>query len=102
MRDAIITLVKEVHTKNDFGVDSTTSTTRTVYCSSKSVNRADFYAAGQIGLALDHVFITNPANYDGERILVYLGERYEITRTYQASADVLEIYAGHKVGVSSD
>lgn len=101
MRDAIITLVKEEHYKNDFGVDSTTSTTRTVYCSSKSVNRADFYGAGQIGLELNYVFITNPVNYDGERILVYNGERYEITRVYQASDDVLEIYAGHKVGVAS-
>ena len=102
MRDAVITLVKEEHQKNDFGVDSVVSTTRTVYCNLKSVNRADFYAAGQIGLALDHVFITNPVNYGGERILIYDEYRYEIARVYQASPDVLEIYAGHKVGVTSD
>lgn len=102
MTDAVISLVKEVYTQNDFGLDLTTESSRTVFCSTRSVNRADFYAAGQIGLALDYVFITNPVNYQGEKILEYQGERYEISRTYQVSPDTLEIYAGHKVGVTDD
>lgn len=99
MRDTIITLVKEVYSKNDYGAPITTETTRNVFCGLKSVNRTDFYSAGQEGLALDHVFITDPVNYDGEQIVIYLGKRYEVTRTYQVSLDTLEIYVGHKVGV---
>lgn len=99
MRDTTIALISEVHSRNDFGVDLTTETSRTVFCELKSVSRADFYSAGQAGLALDHVFVTDPVNYDGERIVEYLGDRYEVTRIYQASIDCLEIYVGHKVGV---
>lgn len=99
MNDTTIVLIHEEHEKNDFGVDLTTETSRTVFCELKSVGRADFYSAGQAGLALDHVFVTDPVNYRGERIVEYLGDRYEVTRTYQASIDRLEIYVGHKVGL---
>lgn len=99
MRDTTIALIREVHSKNDFGVPLTTEFSREVFCELKSVSRADFYSAGQAGLALDHVFVTDPINYNGERIVEYLGDRYEVTRTYEASIDSLEIYAGHKVGV---
>lgn len=99
MTDTIIALIKEQHSQNDFGADITTETSRTVFCSLKSVSRSDFYAAGQAGFALDHVFVTDPINYDGEQIAEFNGKRYEITRVYQASVDSLEIYAGHKVGV---
>lgn len=101
MTDTVINLIAETHTRNEYGVDITTETARKVFCSLKSVSRSDFYAAEQTGLALDHVFITNPVNYHGERIVEYQGNRYEITRTYQPSSDSLEIYAGHKVGVFS-
>lgn len=101
MIDTVITLIKETHSKNDFGADVTTETRRTIFCGLKSVNRSDFYAAGQAGLALDHVFVTDPTNYDGEQIVEYCGNRYEVTRVYEASLDRLEIYAGHKVGVFS-
>ena len=99
MNDTVITLVKQEYSKNDFGAPIPVETSRDVFCSLKSVGRSDFYAAGQAGLALDHVFITDPVNYDGEQIIVYLGVRYEVTRTYQSSANTLEIYVGHKVGV---
>lgn len=99
MTDTAITLIKETYTQNNFGVDIPTETSRTVLCSLKSVARSDFYAAGQAGFALDHVFVTDPINYDGEQIAEFNGKRYEITRVYQASANSLEIYAGHKVGV---
>lgn len=101
MTDATINLLKEIYTRNDFGVDSATVTSRTVFCSTKSVSRADFYRAGQIGLALDFVFVTDPINYEGETILEYEGVKYDITRVYKASQNTLEIYAGHKVGVTS-
>ena len=99
MRDTTIALIREVHSKNDFGVDLTTEFNREIFCELKSVSRADFYSAGQAGLALDHVFVTDPINYNGERIVEYLGDRYEVTRTYEASIDSPEIYVGHKVGV---
>lgn len=99
MTDVVISLLKETHQVDSEGVDHTIITSRAVMCGLKSVSRTDFYSAGQEGLALDHVFVTDPINYDGEKLVVYLGNKYEVTRTYQVSADKLEIYVGHKVGV---
>lgn len=99
--DAVITLIAESYTKNAEGVNIATESSIDVFCKVRSVSRADFYSAGELGLALSYVFITNPVNYSGEKILSYNGERYGVVRTYQPSLDVLEIYAGYKVGVDS-
>lgn len=101
MKDTVITLIGITYHKNSSGVDIAVETEREVYVGLKSVGRSDFYAAGQAGLALDHVFVTDPINYNGEQEVEYLGERYEVTRTYQSSSNVLEIYVGHKAGVFS-
>lgn len=98
----VIDLIAEVYSKNDLGVVSASESKRTVFCSSRSVSRADFYAADQAGLALSHVFVTDPVNYNGERLLEYHGERFAIVRTYHARQDVLEIYTGYRVGVAND
>lgn len=98
MVDAVITLISETTTTNSYGALIPTKTERQVFCKCRSVGRADFYNGQQAGLALSYVFETNPINYCGESELEYEGERYSITRTYQASADVLELYAGLKVG----
>lgn len=99
--DATITLIGESFTKNDIGIAVATETKTEVFCSVRSVSRNDFYRAGEIGLALSYVFITNPVNYSGEQLLEYNGERYGIVRTYQPSLDRLELYAGYKVGVDN-
>lgn len=99
--DATITLIGESFTKNDIGIAVASETRTEVFCSVRSVSRNDFYRAGEIGLALSYVFITNPVNYSGEQLLEYNGERYGIIRTYQPSLDHLELYAGYKVGVDS-
>ena len=99
--DATITLIGESFTKNDIGIAVASETRTDVFCSVRSVSRNDFYRAGEIGLALSYVFVTNPVNYSGEQLLEYNGERYGIIRTYQPSLDRLELYAGYKVGVDN-
>lgn len=99
MFDTVITLIAETVTQNSYGALIFTEIPREVLCRCKSIGRADFYSGKQAGLALDYVFETHPSNYQGERELEYEGERYAITRTYLASADTIELYAGLKVGV---
>lgn len=99
--DTVITLVSEVYAKNDFGVDSATEESRTVLCRSRSVSRTDFFSAGQMGLSIEHVFLIQPVNYNGEKIVIFNGNRYSVLRTYQASEDELEIYVGYKAGVTN-
>ena len=100
MIDTTIKLISEEITKNEYGAPISTKSEREVFCQCRSVGRADFYNGMQNGLALEYVFVTNPVNYNGEKELEYDGELYAVTRTYKASLDELEIYAGTKVGVA--
>lgn len=98
MIDSSIKLIAETVTQNEYGGNAKAETEREIMCEVKSASRMEFYQAAQAGLSASLVFVTHPANYAGEKILEYNGERYAITRTYQASADEVEIYAGDKVG----
>jgi SPP1 family predicted phage head-tail adaptor len=98
MTDAVIKLIKKTYTQNEDKALVETETVTDVFCSVRSVGRNDFYSASQLGMDLQYVFLTNPVNYNGESIVEYEGERYGVSRTYQSSADVLEIYAGTEVG----
>lgn len=100
MIDALITLIKRIPSQNEYGAPVYDYVGHDVLCSVSSVGKNEFYAASQAGLDVQFLFRTNPANYEGEDTLVYEGEEYGIVRTYMASLDVLEIYAGLKVGAS--
>ena len=81
-----------------YGQETFTETTRQVFCKVTSANRNEYFEARQTGLAPEYVFTTNPANYEGEKILTYEGVRYQIYRTYRKGADDLELYAQKQVG----
>jgi SPP1 family predicted phage head-tail adaptor len=102
MIDGVIKLIAKTATQDADKAIVETETEREVLCSVESVGRNDFFAAAQAGLDLSFVFKTHPVNYQGENELEYNGKRYEVTRTYQASNDVLEIYAGTAVGYGPD
>lgn len=98
MIDSVITLVKKTYDRNAAGGLVVTETEREVPCSVDSIRRNDFFAAAQLGMDLQYVFKTHPVNYEGEDTLIYEGYRYGISRTYFASKDVVELYAGVVVG----
>ena len=99
-KDDVITLVKQtaVSSLDEYGQETFTETTRQVFCKVTSANRAEFFEARQTGLEPEYVFVTQPTNYEGERILTYEGVRYQIYRTYRRDADNLELYAQKQVG----
>lgn len=96
--DAVIKLIKVTETKNSFCAIVKTETEREVLCSMESVSRSEFYAAAEAGLGATHTFKTHPANYEGETLVEYAGERFGINRVYQPDPDTLYIYTGEKVG----
>ena len=98
MIDAIITLIARIPTQNEYGGNVYDRVGHDVFCTVSSVGKNEFYAAEQAGLDVQFVFRTHPANYEGEDTLIYEGLEYGIVRTYMASPDILEIYAGTKVG----
>lgn len=98
MVEGVITLIKKTYGQNSAGAITVTESSRDVFCTVQDIRREDFYASAQIGIPLSFVFKTNPINYDGEDTLIYEGFRYGIKRTYTASLDVIELYAGLIVG----
>lgn len=99
-KDDVITLVAITPTGNfdEYGQEITAETTRQVFCKVTSASRAEYFEARQTGLEPEFVFLTQPCNYAGENVLIYNSTRYAIYRSYQKSADAVELYAHKQVG----
>lgn len=99
--DGVIKLVKLTTTTDELGYPVETPTERETFCSVLSVSRSEFFQAGKAGLTPEHVFSVNAAEYEGEKELEYLGERYRIYRTYQPDgSDYIELYTEYRSGVT--
>lgn len=72
---------------------------RQVFCQVDSVSRAEFFAAGQIGIKPEYKFTVFFGDYNDEERLEYKGKVYAVYRTYHARNDDLELYAKLEVGV---
>lgn len=83
MYDDVLTLkVVNSRTYDADGNETITYTDRTVYTQPRGIYRAEFYSAAQLGLQPSITFfLANRADYQGEKILVYRGQEYEIIRT---------------------
>lgn len=99
--DGVIKLVKLTTTTDELGYPVETPTERETFCRVLSVSRSEFFQAGKAGLTPEHVFSVNAAEYEGEKELEYLGERYRIYRTYQPEgSDYIELYTEYRSGIT--
>lgn len=80
---SVITLVSENPAAH--GVfEATTEGERTVFCSVKSVGYQEYYIAREHDLNPTLVFVlADYAEYQGEPVVIYHGERYRVVRTYR-------------------
>jgi hypothetical protein len=68
----------------------------------ESIGRSEFYAAGKQGLRPALKFTLFHANYNGERELEHMGQRYAVYRTYRVpGTDYMELWTEQKGGVSN-
>ncbi len=74
-------------------------TARQVFCSVESVSRAEWAAAGQLGLAPQWRVTLFAPDYNGEDAAELDGVRYGVYRTYHAKDDRLELYLERRVGL---
>lgn len=99
-RSAVINLIKEETTKNEYGVNQTVKTSREVYCQVLSITRAEFFDAGRNGLNPEFEFTMFFGDYDGEKIVEYDGETYAVYRVYHGRNDTIELYVERKGGTN--
>lgn len=99
--DGVIQLLSTTYTKNAYGVDVPTETSRQVFCQVDSVTRAEFFDGGRSGLNPSLVFTLPSANYQGEDTIIFEGNPYGVYRTYAiADTDELELYVERKGGTN--
>lgn len=91
-------LIARSETRDTLNQIRSVETCRKVFCTVKSVTRAEFVAASQKSLSPSAVVSVFFADYQGETIAELDGKRYEIYRTYRPD-DYIELYLGTKVGV---
>lgn len=94
----VLTLVSTTEAADAIGQQISTETTRSVYCTVKSITRAEWIAARQQELAPEAVCTVFFKDYSGETIAELGGKRYDIYRVYGVG-DYIELYLGQRVGV---
>ncbi len=81
-RSDVIQLISTTSDKDEYGIPRTVEADpREVMCYVDSVTRSEFFDAGRNGLNPEFVFRVFFADYEGERLLEYNGNRYGIYRT---------------------
>lgn len=73
-------------------LEAETETSRTVYCTVKSIGMQEMYQAMGAGLNPElKIILAHDFEYKGEPLLEYEGERFSILRTYITEADGIEL-----------
>ena len=67
-------------------------TTREVFCTVRSITQSEAYQAKGIGLNPEYrLVLSHSFEYEGEKMCVFNGVRYEIIRTYMDEHDGIEL-----------
>ncbi len=88
MKVALLYLMSEVSSKNEFDEPIKTYTKRKVIGREKSISQTEFYQAQAVGFKPEIKFSVHAFEYKGEKKLAYKNEVYGIKRTYEDSGDV--------------
>ena len=97
--DDVVTLIAETYADDGIMQKIPTETTREVFASVSSVNRAEWRNAGLSGLRPSFAAVMPLINYGGEKLLEWRGVRYAVYRTYfAAGSDEIELYLEQRTG----
>ena len=88
VRDDVIYLVNG--NPQDHGVFNKPEETKTMcYCRVQSVTRQEYYRALENNIEPVYVFILSEyADYDGQKIVIYNEKRYRVIRTYVTENEI--------------
>lgn len=91
VRADVVTLIAE-DPKAHGVLEEPTLTTRTVYCTVRSITQSEAYQAKGIGLNPEYrLVLSHSFEYRGEKLCDFKGTRYEIIRTYMDENDGIEL-----------
>lgn len=82
IRDDVLYLIDEAPAAHGI-FDKPQETQTMVYCQVRSVSRSEFWRAFENGIEPELVFVLSEyADYQGQKVLLYNGKRYRVVRTY--------------------
>ena len=98
MKSNVVKLIHESPDAHGVGVDAEESS-RTVYCTVRSIGMQEAYQAMGIGLNPElKVILAHDFEYGGERKCELAGMRYNILRTYITETDGIELTLQREAG----
>lgn len=101
-RSVELILISKTYTEDAIGQQIAAETRRSVYANVRSVSRAEWQAAGGMGLKPEFMATMFAPEYEGEDLceLTIFGatNTYSIYRTYLGANELLELYLEKKVG----
>ena len=104
-RSTPIYLVSETYTVDAFGQHVAATESRKVYASVDSVTRAEWSAAGEMGIKPEYKLTMFEPDYNGEKIVQMevrgTLQTFAVYRTFRAKDETLELYVEWKVGDSN-
>lgn len=93
----VITLIAETVTVNALRIEETTETRSDVYADIDSISQSEYFAAQDADLNPEYRFRVFFADYHGEKLVEFEGERFSVYRTFRSS-DRVELYTERKAG----
>ena len=83
MIDDVLYLISESPEAHGIFAEDVAETERMVFCRVKSVSRYEYFRGLDNGLELTYIFtLSDAAEYGGEKICTFHGDRYRVARTY--------------------
>lgn len=101
-RSTALYLIKKTYTEDTIGQRIASETKRMVYANVRSVSRAEWQAAGEMGLKPEFMATIFAPDYHGEDLceleIFGTAAKYSIYRIYLGANETLELYLEKKVG----
>ena len=75
---------------------------RKVFCKTASISRSEYYEAATDGLKPDiAITISHSIDYEGEKLVRFRGDLYDVIRTYWRG-DEVELTLSGKIGIGGE
>jgi len=94
-------LINRTVTYDELNQPTETDTAREVVVEVRSVTQSEYFAGRQGGLTPDLAFLLSVFDYEGEKVIEYNGQKFEIYRTYEDDDNYVELYAQVAGGITN-
>lgn len=99
-----LTLISDAYSgqTDDIGQAEASAASVDIIAEVREVTQSEFMQGKQDGLSPAYVFRVSSFIYSGQKIALFLGDRYSIYRTFQPDENYVELYVEREVGATGE